>query len=81
MVLVGAKPPWNQPQLMPLALSRSPTFLPVATASGLVEVWLASEQPSKAGSGSPYTVPRPALFSGLTPPGSSTFAPVFGSTA
>ncbi len=53
LVAVGAKPPWNQPQLTPLALSRSPMFLPVATASGLVEVWLESEQPSKAGSGSP----------------------------
>jgi hypothetical protein len=40
-------------QLTFLALSKSPMFLPVATASGLAEVWLASEQSSKAGSGSP----------------------------
>src|ERR1700759_1236639 len=48
-VPVGAKPPWNQPQLTFLALSRSPMFLPVATASGLVAVWLESEQWSEAG--------------------------------
>ena len=29
VVDVGLKPPWNQPQVMLLALSRSPTFLPV----------------------------------------------------
>ena len=40
---VGAKPPWNQPQVIPLALSRSPTFLPAATPSGLVVAWLPSE--------------------------------------
>ena len=42
VVLVGAKPPWNQPQLMPLALSRSPTFAPAHLTVGLL--WLA--QPS-----------------------------------
>ena len=45
-VLVGANPPWNQPQVTCRALSRSPMFLPVITPSGLVEVWLESEQPS-----------------------------------
>ena len=53
LVPVGANPPWNQPQVTPLALSRSPMFLPVATPSGLVVVWLASEQSSYAGSRSP----------------------------
>ncbi len=42
-VPVGAKPPWNQPHVTPLAFSRSPMFLPVMTPSGLVEVWLSSE--------------------------------------
>ena len=46
LVPVGAKPPWNQPQVTFLALSRSPMFLPVATPSGLVEAWLPSEQSS-----------------------------------
>src|SRR5579859_265564 len=79
-VPVGVNPPWNQPQLTPLELSRSPTFLPVATASGkdVAVRALPSEQSSKAGSGSPYTVPKPALFRSLTPPGSGTLAPVTG---
>src|SRR6266566_5319624 len=81
LVPLGANPPWNQPQVTPLALSRSPTFLPVAMATGLVVVWLASEQASKAGSGSPKTVPRPALLGGLTAPGAATGCPVLGLTA
>src|SRR5262249_54027333 len=81
LVLVGANPPWNQPQVMCRAFSRSPMFLPVTTARGLVEVWLEGEQPLKAGSGCPSSLPRPLLFSVLTPPGSGTLAPVVGSTA
>src|SRR5258705_531152 len=80
LVEVGLNPPWNQPQLTFLALSRSPMFLRGGGAGGLVGVWLAPEQSSWGGWGSPYTVPRPALFSGLTPPGSSPLAPVLGST-
>ena len=53
LVPVGAKPPWNQPQVTCLAFSRSPMFLPVMTPTGLLEVWLESEQSSKAGSMSP----------------------------
>ena len=40
---VGAKPPWNQPQVTWLALSRSPMFWPVSCASAPVVVWLLSE--------------------------------------
>ena len=47
--VVGVNPPWNQPQVTPLALSRSPTFLPVSSPSALVLVWLLSEQSSNAG--------------------------------
>ena len=32
-VAVGLKPPWKKPQVTPLALSRSPTFLPVMVIS------------------------------------------------
>ena len=46
LVEVGAKPPWNQPQLTFCWLSRSPTFLPVSTPSAPVVVWLVSEQVS-----------------------------------
>src|SRR5437764_14984824 len=52
-VVVGRKPPWNQPQVTPLAFRRSPTLRPVSAtrpAFGL-------EQSSSCGSGSPTTVP------------------------
>jgi hypothetical protein len=81
----GARP-WNQPQLTPLALSRSPMFLPCMTASALVAVWSLSEQSSKAGSGSLIIVPTP-LASGETTVYGSGFevcwgfsVPVAGST-
>src|SRR5262249_61669682 len=32
-LVVGRKPPWNQPQLSPAAFSRSPMFLPVMDAA------------------------------------------------
>ncbi len=46
LAAVGANPPWNQPHVTPRALSRSPMFVPVAMATGLVLVWLPSEQSS-----------------------------------
>src|ERR1700674_571361 len=55
---MGAKPPWNQPHEMPLALSRSPTFVPeivimlVPCNFGLVRT-----QSSSPGRGSPMTEP------------------------
>ena len=36
-LVVGLKPPWNQPQLRPAALSSSPTFWPVSDAASRVE--------------------------------------------
>ena len=45
-VEVGAKPPWNQPQLTWLALSRSPTFWPDITPSAPEVARLLSEQAS-----------------------------------
>src|SRR5215469_5676885 len=55
---VALNPPSNQPQVIPLRLSRSPTFLPVICTVPLpVTVPPASApQSSKAGSGSPVTV-------------------------
>ena len=35
--LVGRNPPWNQPQEIPAALSRSPTFCPVRETASRVE--------------------------------------------
>src|SRR5215471_10277021 len=52
--LQSAKPPWNQPQVMPLALSRSPTFLPPISATDWVVLQL-----SKNGRSSLKIVPRP----------------------
>src|SRR5262249_51451518 len=50
LVAVGRKPPWNQPQVIPLPFSRSPTFWPdIVTVSRL-------EQSSNVGWGSPMTV-------------------------
>src|SRR5580658_5333854 len=31
--VVALKPPWNQPQVMPLAFNRSPTFLPLVIST------------------------------------------------
>src|SRR5262245_6610943 len=59
---VGLKPPWNQPQVTPLRLSRSPMFVPSIAPRLLVDVWLLSEQSSHAGSKSPMSVPTPAPF-------------------
>src|SRR4051812_38360160 len=59
---VGRKPPWNQPQVTPLSLSRSPTFLPDIVA-------LPEPQSSSAGSGSP-TIDEswmPPAAAGLAP--------------
>src|SRR5579863_707113 len=54
---VGAKPPWNQPQVMPLAFTRSPTFRPSSSKVPLVTVPpLSTPQSSSAGSLSPVTV-------------------------
>src|ERR1700689_5661992 len=60
---VGAKPPWNQPQVMFLALSRLPTFVP--TIETLVVVWswgFVSTHSSPAGRGSPITGPVSELL-------------------
>src|SRR5216684_2327950 len=51
---VGAKPPWNQPQLMRLALRRSPTLGPAIL---ICTRDLGLEQSSSSGCGSPITVP------------------------
>ena len=45
-VLVGAKPPWNQPQETFELFSRLPMFSPVNAASAPFEAWLLSEQSS-----------------------------------
>src|SRR5579862_1524196 len=64
----GLKPPWNHPQVMCLAFSRSPTFIPDMEALAA----LAIVQSSKAaiGRGSPITVPLATLFamSGVVTP-------------
>src|ERR1700733_15974016 len=60
---VGAKPPWNQPQVMFLALSRLPTFVP--TIETMVVVWswgLVNTHSSPAGRGSPITGPVSELL-------------------
>src|SRR6185312_17426787 len=57
LVEVGAKPPWNQPQVTCCAFSRSPTFWPLITPSAPVVVWFVSEQVSKYGSTSPFIEP------------------------
>ena len=46
---VGVNPPWNQPQVTFLALSRFPMFVPVVTPSGKefsLAAWLLLEQSS-----------------------------------
>src|ERR1051325_6496817 len=57
LTAVGRKPPWNQPQVIPLALSRSPTFWPLITTL----FGLTGEQSSSAGRGSPITEPLAVL--------------------
>ena len=49
---VGLKPPWNQPQVTPLLLSRLPTFLPLKETVGKYFPVL-EEHPSYFGSRSP----------------------------
>ena len=44
--VVGVKPPWNQPQVTPFALSRSPMFLPDIFTRFDVDVRSLSEQSS-----------------------------------
>ena len=76
--VVGRKPPWNQPQLTPFAVSMSPTFRPVIAAPG----YFVEAQSSYAGSGSLMTVPMP-LPSGLATvyaSGVAVCCPVVGST-
>src|SRR5882762_1720967 len=56
--LVGAKPPWNQPHEMPLALRRSPTFVPAIVIMFVVcNFGLVRTQSSRPGRGSPMTEP------------------------
>src|SRR3979411_2850649 len=81
LVLVGLKPPWNQPHVMLLALSRSPTLRPCSAARLLVLVWLLAEQLSRAGGGAPNPVPTPWASGEPTTFGSVTCAPVVGLTA
>src|SRR5579885_500817 len=56
VVLVGAKPPSNQPQVIFLAFSRSPMFGPLIAAVA------PTEQSSNVGSRSPMTVPFSTLL-------------------
>src|SRR5258708_39283464 len=81
LVLVGRKPPWNQPDVMLLEFSRSPTLRPWSAARLFVLTWLPSEQSSNAGSGSPNTVPTPWALGEPTVFGSLTCAPVSEFTA
>src|SRR6266566_5594406 len=81
LVLVGLKPPWNQPHVMLFWSSRSPTLRPWSAARLLVLAWLPPEQSSNAGSGSPNTVPTPWALGEPATDGSVTWAPVFGFTA
>src|SRR6185312_678113 len=64
LVAVGRKPPSNQPHVMLLALSRSPTFLP-----DIVTPPLPQSSSEAAGSGSPITVPfsTPLATGGVAP--------------
>src|SRR5271156_1420052 len=55
---VGAKPPWNQPQVMFFALSKSPTFGPrIETMVVVCNPGFVSTHSSPAGRGSPITGP------------------------
>src|SRR5215472_3501872 len=56
---VGLNPPWNHPQVTPLAFKRSPTFLPLVISTVPCPVLvppLSAPQSSSAGSGSPVIV-------------------------
>src|SRR5262245_35424877 len=80
-VTVGLNPPWNQPHVMPLRFSRSPTFVPSMAPRLKVDVWLVSAQSSHAGSGSLMTVPTPAPFGDCTTKGSDVMVCVTELTA
>src|SRR5690349_19772341 len=56
---VGRKPPWNQPQVTLLALSRSPTLRPLTVTIPA----FGFEQSSSCGSGSAITVPAAVMTS------------------
>src|SRR5260221_662237 len=58
VVLEGLKPPWNQPQVMPLAFKRSPTLVPLM----LIRLEKLLAQSSRSGRGSPITVPLATLL-------------------
>src|SRR5262245_16359550 len=64
----GLKPPWNHPQEIPLALSRSPTFFPDIAAFA-AEAMVQSSN-SATGRGSPMIVPLATLsrMSGVVAP-------------
>ena len=77
--VVGPKPPWNQPHVMPLALSRSPMLRPVALTRWLTPC---AEQSSSKGCGSPIIEPTPETGSGsMSAPAGGTGAPVVESTS
>jgi hypothetical protein len=60
-VPVGAKPPWNHPQVTLLAFSKSPTLVPVAVIMFVpCSLGLVTTQSSYPGRGSPITEPRVA---------------------
>src|SRR5215471_7566509 len=59
----GRKPPWNHPQVITLALSRSPTFVPDIAAFGAVAIVQSSK--SAIGRGSPMMLPF-ATLSGIS---------------
>src|SRR5262245_25856750 len=64
VVVVGLKPPWNQPQVTPLASSRLPTFVP------LMAMVVPPAQSSNVGVGSAITVPLeplPGILAGVAP--------------
>src|SRR5258708_16937203 len=63
--VVAAKPPWNQPEVRPLALRRSPTFL----LGKVIATWAEPRglQPSPKGRGSPTSEPPPVLPLELLP--------------
>src|SRR3954466_1649207 len=56
-VAVGRNPPWNQPQVTPALLIRSPMLVPDICA-------LRPEQSSNGGAGSPFLVPFSMPFCG-----------------
>src|ERR1700739_4406705 len=64
----GLKPPWNHPHVIPLPLSRSPTFVPAIAAFGGVAMVQSSL--AAIGRGSPMIVPLVTLLgiSGVVAP-------------